>query len=324
MDDKTKFHDARALLFDPVRNNMLVTRAALFEIGFRDIETVQTFEEFATHISKGDYDLVIAEGYNAGGDVARLTQRMRTGDVGVNPFVVTITTSWDHNSSTIRSLVNAGVDDLLLRPFSTNALRERINASVNGRKSFVVTGDYVGPDRRNDKNGRNGSADLFHPPNTLKASMEGDFEAMQMAKEDIGHQRQKMTRERIRALVMRIVVSIQIKLDDPEVGADIKLEEIDALARELRRQLRERGQADAIELASATIEMTTAALVPEGQSRQNLNLIKQLALGAFAAYAEGDGIERKEGEIGQTVAAMRNKLQERALQDWRAELACVK
>ncbi len=317
-----KFQDAKVLLFDTEPTNLRVTRAALFEIGFREIESVQEFKTFSKHISHGDYDLIIAEVHNAGGGVADLMKKLRTGDIGVNPFVVTITTSWDRQAESVRQLVDAGVDDLLLRPFSTRDLAARLHAAVTARKGFVVTGDYVGPDRRGIAD-RDNSAELFHPPNTLRNSVDGDQNIAVSHNEEIDAARQKMSRERIRTLAMRIIVAVELKVNDPEAGANIDPEEIDGLARELRRRLRGRGAPDAIELASALVEITTEALEPNGETDQRLRLIKELAMGTFTAFAGGESLERSNGEVDRTVNVLREKLHEQSLRDWRRELTCA-
>ena len=317
-----KFQEARVLLFDTEPTNLRVTRAALFEIGFREIESVQEFKSFSKHISHGDYDLIIAEVHNAGGGVADLMKKLRTGDIGVNPFVVAITTSWDRKVESVRQLVDAGVDDLLLRPFSTRDLASRVHAAVTARKGFVVTGDYVGPDRRGVAGG-DASAELFHPPNTLKSSVNGEQDVSNTHMDAINAARQKMSRERIRTLAMRIIVAVELKLDDPETGAGINPEEVDGLARELRRRLRGRGAPDAVELASALVEITTEALEHQGETEQRLRLIKELALGTFTAYADGESLERSTGEVDRTVNVLREKLHEQSLRDWRRDLTCA-
>ncbi len=322
MSQNRKFQDARVLLFDTEPANLRATRAALFEIGFREIESVQTFKDLTKHISHGDYDLIIAEVHNAGGGVADLIKKLRTGDVGVNPFAVLIATSWDREIENVRQLVDAGIDDLLLRPYSTKCMSSRIHAAVTARKGFVVTGDYVGPDRRSEADRKN-SAELFHPPNTLKNSAEGNPNAPISHEKDIEAARQKMSRERIRTLAMRIIVAVELKISDPETGGSIDPEEIDGLARELRRRLRGRGSPDAIELASALVEITTEALEPDSDPEKQLRLIKELALGTYTAFADGDSLERSDGEVERTVGVLRGKLQEQSVQDWRRELSCA-
>ncbi|MBK0572118.1 response regulator receiver protein, partial [Klebsiella pneumoniae] len=77
-------------------------------------------------------------------------QDLRQGGQGFNPFIVIIVTAWEKSGALVSRVVNSGADDLLLRPFSTTLLGQRIETHVERRKGFVVTTDYVGPDRRKD------------------------------------------------------------------------------------------------------------------------------------------------------------------------------
>jgi hypothetical protein len=94
-------------------------------------------------------------------------QQLRQGAAGYNPFVVIIVTAWENTHGLVGNVLNSGADDLILRPFSTTTLGARIRAHTERRKGFVITTDYVGPDRRRDAN-RPSNVDLFAPPNSLK------------------------------------------------------------------------------------------------------------------------------------------------------------
>ena len=52
-------------------------------------------------------------------------------------------------------------------PFPPRVLGSRIETHIERRKGFVITTDYVGPDRRKDDN-RPSNVELFDPPNSLK------------------------------------------------------------------------------------------------------------------------------------------------------------
>jgi DNA-binding response OmpR family regulator len=68
-------------------------------------------------------------------------------------------------------ILNSGADGLLLRPFSAAVLDQRIRTHVMQQKPFVVTEDYIGPERRAVS--RPPSALTFAPPNSLKMKIEG-------------------------------------------------------------------------------------------------------------------------------------------------------
>lgn len=161
------YESAETLIYDPVAANRNATRAALYTLGFRRIETVATLEAFADTVRRRPPDLALCESQGSDGDLCKMIQELRQGVTGFNPFIVIIATAWEKSAALVTRVVNSGADDLLLRPFSTTLLGQRIEVHVERRKSFVVTSDYVGPDRRKDMS-RPSNVDLFEPPNSLK------------------------------------------------------------------------------------------------------------------------------------------------------------
>lgn len=153
------------LIFDPVTDSRSVLRAALNALGFRNVDGVATPADFASIISYRHPDLVFCEVNALDSEICQHIQSLRWGVAGYNPFTVIAATSWDKSEALIRQVINAGADDVILRPFSQGILAERIETMTLRRKGFVITYDYIGPDRRRDP-GRN-TAGLFVPPNTL-------------------------------------------------------------------------------------------------------------------------------------------------------------
>ncbi|MCF6293191.1 MAG: hypothetical protein L3J04_07355 [Robiginitomaculum sp.] len=312
------YENVRVCLFDPARHNLMITRVSLVEIGYSNIEMLTDFASFSEAAAKNTYDLIIAESHEAGGAIAELMRKIRIGEIGDNPFVVAITTSWDRDKEHLQSLINSGIDDILLRPFSTEQLKKRLQTLVGRRKDFVVTGDYVGPDRRSDTAREANSIKSFQPPNTLKAIAEGDRKALEEVKGVIIDMKADVTRERIKRLAMKIVVSMQLMLDDPEVGKALDMEDVDSTARELRRRLRGHGVPDAVELASALTEMTTEIIDPDEHSPTQFKLVRELALGAYTAFADGEDFGSDADEVKDTVSSLRKKLQKQMIDGWQS------
>jgi DNA-binding response OmpR family regulator len=164
---RLSYDTTETLIYDPVAANRTATRAALFTLGFRRIDTVATLDAFANAIRRRPPDLALCESQGADADLCRMIQGLRQGTAGFNPFIVIIVTAWEKSAGLVTRVVDSGADDLLLRPFSTTLLGQRIAAHVERRKGFVVTSDYVGPDRRKDMV-RPSNVELFEPPNSLK------------------------------------------------------------------------------------------------------------------------------------------------------------
>ena len=100
-------------------------------------------------------------------DLCRRIQSLRQGVAGYNPFIVIVVTAWENSNGTVKRVIDSGADDLLLRPFSPAILGQRLRTHIERRKGFVVTSEYVGPDRRKDTS-RASNVTVFEPPNSLK------------------------------------------------------------------------------------------------------------------------------------------------------------
>lgn len=164
---RLNYESTETLVYDPVTANRTATRAALYTLGFRRIETVATLDAFVDAIRRHPPDLALCEAQGADGNLCRIVQDLRQGTAGFNPFIVIIVTAWEKSSGLVTRVVNSGADDLILRPFSTTLLGQRIEIHAERRKGFVVTSEYVGPNRRKDLL-RPSAAELFEPPNSLK------------------------------------------------------------------------------------------------------------------------------------------------------------
>lgn len=165
---RLSFDAVDALIYDPVSGNRTATRAALYALGFRRTETVATLDAFVESVQKSPPDIAVCEAQGAVEELCGIIQSLRQGGAGHNPFIVIIVTAWEKNTGLINRVLSSGADDLLLRPFSTGLLGQRIETHIERRKSFVITSDYVGPDRRKEGSSRDSSAPLFAPPNSLK------------------------------------------------------------------------------------------------------------------------------------------------------------
>ena len=164
---RLSYDSAETVIFDPVAANRTATRTALFNLGFRRIEAVGSLDALSESIRRRPPDLALCEANGVVDDLCTLIQGLRLGTSGYNPFIVIIVTAWEQNQGIVSRVLNSGADDLLLRPFSTSLLGQRIATHAEHRKSFVITSEYVGPDRRRNSD-RPSNVELFEPPNSLK------------------------------------------------------------------------------------------------------------------------------------------------------------
>ncbi len=322
---ETDYARASVLLFDPVHVNQRTTRYALFEIGFRQIECVSSLREFKSTLAETAPALVVAETSATDTDIFNLVRSVRRGDLGNNPFSVMLLTTWSRDTSHIRKAIECGADDVIVRPFSTMFAEERVKTLIKNRKEFIVTSDYIGPDRRKDSE-RSSDAPPLKVPNFLQATVENDYEALNNANQWIREARETVTAERLRRLAMRIVITVELQLskagagDNPLVRLDVA--DLGRSARELKAQLIKANRREAAEVAEALIDQIRAMGDGSSVPASSLRLIKELSMGAYAAFANGETLERSKDEIGRTVTNLRKRLQAKAeLAQRRAELA---
>jgi DNA-binding NarL/FixJ family response regulator len=143
--------------FDNVRASFAVPehrlRDPLFQTlrshGLRNQFEAHTAEGLHTCFKSGEMDLIITMPEVMGGNLGPTLQNMRHSRLGDNPFAVVVTLVENSEPELVRHLIDAGADDVLLLPVSPAQVLERLDGFVVGRKPFMVTHDYVGPDRRN-------------------------------------------------------------------------------------------------------------------------------------------------------------------------------
>ena len=120
-------------------------------------------------------DIVICDADSRGGDLFELTSAIRNNQIGLNPFLSILALSWDPTERLVRDAANSGADFLIAAPFSPKQILDRIRSLVYNRAPFVVTSDYVGPDRR-DGDQRESAAPLLAVPNSLRDKIMGQFD----------------------------------------------------------------------------------------------------------------------------------------------------
>ncbi len=117
-------------------------------------------------------DLIIVDADLPDGDVFETIARMRNGNIGYNPFVPVIVLAWNIESAVIGNAIDSGVDTIVAAPIFAGEVFKRILSIINDRMPFVVTNDYIGPDRRASKR-RDPRVPLIDVPNTLRTKAVG-------------------------------------------------------------------------------------------------------------------------------------------------------
>ena len=127
------------------RRVLLQVRHKLMSIGYLSTTLIRSDAELRFWATAGFPDLIIADHSLDDGAAIQTIKDIRSGDLGENPFVVTIITTWTNDTHSVRTAINCGIDDLIVAPFSADQVLERMRKMIAYRKPFIVTCDYIGP-----------------------------------------------------------------------------------------------------------------------------------------------------------------------------------
>lgn len=237
---RLSYETAETLIYDPVPANRTATRSLLYHLGFRRIDTVSSLETLNEMMQRRPPDLALCEAQGSEGELCSMIQNLRQGATGYNPFVVIIVTAWEKSATLVGNVLNSGADDLLLRPFSTALLGQRIVGHIERRKGFVITSDYVGPDRRANSV-RPSNVDLFQPPNSLKMKAKDGLsveDTNQKLEAALKQARESLTTEKLRRDAFQICILWRL-VQDYKAGVskyEVDLAKLKDLTRSIARR----------------------------------------------------------------------------------------
>ncbi len=163
-----RFENVRAVIFDSQSNTLRVLRETLSIIGLRKVAAHSNLETVKAAVTESPPELLILDIDDQKAAVCSLIRDIRLRKVGTNPFLVVVGTAWDGSRANVGEVLNAGADDLLLKPMSVDFVQSRITNLVHQRKAFVATPGYIGPDRRTSRGIDAAIVPLLEVPNTLR------------------------------------------------------------------------------------------------------------------------------------------------------------
>ena len=139
----------RVLVADPFSQLREVIRDILLRgIGVAEVFEVRNGDEALTSLRELACDMMIADtGMDPVGAV-ELTQIVRGGHEGIDPFMPIIVMSGNANLDEIIAARDAGANEYLAKPLSAKILDLRLHAVVAHPRPFIRSDDFFGPDRR--------------------------------------------------------------------------------------------------------------------------------------------------------------------------------
>jgi DNA-binding response OmpR family regulator len=175
---QVSYEGVEVLLLDRDLAMRHLIRSALVGIGFRRIVECRAVQEIPALVALRPIDLLLLDLDTDTAQVCEAIRDIRNHRYGLNPFVVVMAMTWTPDRKMIVQTLDAGTDDVLAKPVSAAVLKERVRHLVLARKDFVVTGDYIGPDRRQETRSSTSDLPAIVVPNGLRYKAIGDQKAM--------------------------------------------------------------------------------------------------------------------------------------------------
>ena len=199
---KAQFDDVDLMLVDPAQGARESIRNILHNQGFRNLGMGARLKEIHQRFDDATPDLLISEIELEDGDFCAFVADLRRNKVGDNPFLPVVGLTTNPTPNLVKIAVNSGIDHLLVKPFSTGQLMDRINALIEARSPFIVTYNYIGPERRTGGQ-RSSEIPQMDVPNILRAKAFGQMESMD-AQKAIHTARTKINTQKLERNVVQI------------------------------------------------------------------------------------------------------------------------
>lgn len=171
----SRFEKVEILVVDPDLSSREIVRMVLNNNGFREFRLGTAVADIRKQFGTKMPDLLICEAKLQDGDVCELIHGLRHHREGSNPFLPVMALAANPTPEMVHRIINSGADDLLPKPLSAGHLIERIKLLIRARKPFVVTSEYIGPDRRKaSEREQKSTIPLIEVPNPLREKVSGE------------------------------------------------------------------------------------------------------------------------------------------------------
>lgn len=91
--------------------------------------------------------LVISDDFDE--EVFATIREIRNQKLGDNPFMLITMLVSANRPKSLQQAIGIGVDDIIVKPLTTERIQERLKLITFHRQPFIVTDDYMGPQRKN-------------------------------------------------------------------------------------------------------------------------------------------------------------------------------
>ena len=154
---------------DQVREGL---RSILRDCGFRRARTFARMIDLVNAVKEETPALLIAA-EDLDPSMFDVIRDIRHYKIGRNPFLMIGLLVRGDVEGNVKKALLAGADDVMIKPVSPGKMMDRLAHLTTNRVPFIVTNDYLGPERRRAGDPRPSQIKQLDVVNTLKAACEG-------------------------------------------------------------------------------------------------------------------------------------------------------
>ncbi|MDH5750266.1 MAG: response regulator [Rhodospirillales bacterium] len=270
-----RYDSIKVLVAEPSADLRRQIKSTLHNFGIKNVIDTGNLGVVVDTINEGSIDLLIGDTKMPEGDLSEVVYNIRHGDVGDNPFLVTIILVSDPSKEILKKVIDSGTDVILVKPFALGDISDRIDALAKYRKRFVVTAKYVGPDRRGKTRVEGEEIQLITVPNPLQDKSLGHSDRLKI-KRDVESATKLINEQKIERYAVQINWLIDritpdfVPLDpaetinlDPDVVKYLK--GLSVVAEDFRRRLKKTRFLHLSEMGVTLRNMSNSMLASAGK-----------------------------------------------------------
>lgn len=148
-----QFKNISILVIESSQQMFELTKAVLQTFGVSQVYSAYGFEDGFTRMCSVNPDLVIIDWLDEPNNGMELTKKIRRSPETPNPFVPIILMTGYSQKRRVIAARDAGITEFLVKPFTANALYQRIEQLIESPRDFVRNETYFGPDRCRKRDG---------------------------------------------------------------------------------------------------------------------------------------------------------------------------
>lgn len=153
MPERFEYEHLRVLLVDDDRFMLTLVKIILQSLGFKQIMDSTNAADAFKMLKESPADLIITDWEMEPLDGLDFIRMVRQAEDSPNQLVPIILLSAHTDARRVVEARDAGVNEVVAKPVSANALDKRINAIFTRPRAFIRTERYSGPDRRRRNDG---------------------------------------------------------------------------------------------------------------------------------------------------------------------------